>query len=84
VAVSRVALETALDRQVLRQAGVTKTNADRRISLDALKIQMLTDFRDQVDAALAPADLELSPDAFVSFMHRATPSLASLANHATG
>jgi hypothetical protein len=53
VVVSRVALETAPARQVLRQAGVTKTDADRRISRDALKIQMLTDFRDQADAALA-------------------------------
>lgn len=63
--VSRVALETAPARQVLRQAGVTKTDADRRISRDALKIQMLTRFpRPGRCCPGAPTGLELSPDAF--------------------
>lgn len=48
-----------------QQLKVTKTDTERRLSLDTLTVQMLTDFRTQRDAALAPAGLELDDDAFV-------------------
>jgi integrase len=40
----------------------TKTDTDRRLSLDALTIQMLTDFHEQRTAALAPAHLTLGTE----------------------
>jgi hypothetical protein len=48
-----------------RQLKETKNDADRRLSLDALTIQMLTDFRQQRVAALAPAGLTVVAEAFV-------------------
>lgn len=43
----------------------TKTDTDRLLSMDPLTVQMLTDFREQLMAQLAPARLELSASAFV-------------------
>jgi integrase len=43
----------------------TKTDTDRRLSLDPLTVQMLTDFHAQLEARLAPAHLTLAKDAYV-------------------
>jgi integrase len=48
-----------------REEKDTKTDTDRRLSLDPLTVQMLTDFREQRVAQLAPAHLTLEPTAFV-------------------
>ncbi len=43
----------------------TKTDTDRRLALDPLTVQMLTDFHEQLQERLAPAHLTLAADAFV-------------------
>jgi integrase len=43
----------------------TKTDTDRRLSMDALTMRMLTDFQEQRAVALAPARVALAADAFV-------------------
>jgi integrase len=48
-----------------RREKETKTDADRRLSLDPLSVQMLIDYERQRAERLAPAHLELAPDAFV-------------------
>lgn len=52
-------------RQGQRQLKETKTDHDRRLSLDGLTTSMLSDFRAQREEAVAPAQLLLAPDAFV-------------------
>jgi len=43
----------------------TKTDSDRRLSLDPLTVQMLTDFHEQLSERLAPGHLTLAEDAYV-------------------
>ena len=43
----------------------TKTDTERRLSLDDLTVQMLRDFRAQREAAVAPAHLTIAADAFL-------------------
>jgi len=43
----------------------TKTDRDRRLSLDGVTVQMLVDFREQRRVQLAPAHLTLAADAFL-------------------
>ncbi|MFN8078904.1 MAG: tyrosine-type recombinase/integrase [Kineosporiaceae bacterium] len=52
----------------------TKTDSERRLSLDELTVQILRDFRAQREASIAPAHLNLDADAF---LFSADPTCAS-------
>jgi integrase len=60
----------SIEKNYVQRAGQselkeTKTDTDRRLALDPLTVQMLTDFHEQLAERLAPAHLELAEDAFV-------------------
>jgi integrase len=48
-----------------RRLKATKTDSDRRLAIDPLTVQMLTDFRRHREEQLAPAGVRLAKDAFV-------------------
>jgi integrase len=48
-----------------RRLKATKTDTDRRLALDSITIAILSDYRDQRNAILAPIGVALDPDAFV-------------------
>jgi len=57
--------ENYVVRQGRRQLKGTKTDEDRRLSLDSVTLQLLEEFRAARKSALAPAGLTLPDDAFM-------------------